>query len=418
MSTAIKEPLKLPCGLVFPNRLVKAAMAEGLAEGSHLPGPRISRVYGEWANGGWGALLTGNVQVDVRHLGGNGDLAASESHENDHHSMDTWRRYAESCQKHGTPAIAQICHPGRQSPRGAGERGFFERTIAPSEVPLDVGSGWVANAIRDLIFGVPKAMSRSDIDRVIAQFVTCARILARCGFSGIEIHAAHGYLLSQFLSPRSNIRQDEYGGSAERRARIVLEIIQQIRDTVPATFCIGIKLNSADLNTSECEDTMTQIRLFADAGIDFLEISGGSYEDPTMMGRGVRDETSPGKSQSTESREAFFLDFARQTRKQFPDLILLLTGGFRTRKGIEGALNSGACDLVGIGRPAVLKPDFPRLMMDDMYTDQEARVVFSKVQVPFLASLLKMRMLGGGAETRYFRDQIQRIATGLLPYAP
>lgn len=109
--------------------------------------------------------------------------------------MDTWRRYAESCQKHGTPAIAQICHPGRQSPRGAGERGFFERTIAPSEVPLDVGSGWVANAIRDLVFGVPKAMSRSDIDRVIAQFVTCARILARCGFSGIEIHAAHGYLL-------------------------------------------------------------------------------------------------------------------------------------------------------------------------------------------------------------------------------
>lgn len=117
------------------------------------------------------------------------------------------------------------------------------------------------------------------------------------------------------------------------------------------------------------------------------------------MGRGVRDESSRGQSQSTESREAFFLDFARQTRKQFPDLILLLTGGFRTRKGIEGALNSGACDLVGIGRPAVLKPDFPRLMMDDMYTDQEARVVFSKVQVPFLASLLKMRMLGGGAET-------------------
>ena len=85
-----------------------------------------------------------------------------------------------------------------------------------------------------------------------------------------------------FLLEQSNIRQDEFGGSAERRARIVLEIIQQIRNVVPATFCIGIKLNSADLNTSECEDTMTQIRLFADAGIDFLEISGGSYEDPTV----------------------------------------------------------------------------------------------------------------------------------------
>lgn len=117
------------------------------------------------------------------------------------------------------------------------------------------------------------------------------------------------------------------------------------------------------------------------------------------MGRGLRDETDHAKSQHTESREAFFIDFATETRKRFPDLILLLTGGFRTRKGIEAALKSGVCDLVGIGRPAVLRPDFPRLVMDDKYTDQEAKVVFGKVPVPFLARLLRIRILGGGAET-------------------
>jgi 2,4-dienoyl-CoA reductase-like NADH-dependent reductase (Old Yellow Enzyme family) len=118
-----------------------------------------------------------------------------------------------------------------------------------------------------------------------------------------------------------------------------------------------------------------------------------------MMGRGLRDEISNSKNPTTESREAFFLDFATQTRKRFPNLILMATGGFRTRKGIEAALKGGVCDLVGIGRPAILSPDFLRLMMDDIYSDKQAQVIFSKVQIPLLARLLKIRMLGGDAET-------------------
>ncbi|KAL4807986.1 hypothetical protein BDV18DRAFT_134085 [Aspergillus unguis] len=415
MGADIKEPLKLPCGLVLPNRLVKAAMAEGMADKGYLPGERIFKAYSEWAKGGWGGILTGNIQVDVRHLGGYGDLA-TRGHQEESQSLDAWKQYANACQQHGTPAIPQICHPGRQSPRGAGERGLFGKPIAPSEVPLYIGSGLTASVVREIVFGTPKAMSRSDIDLVISQFVNCARILAQCGFSGIEIHAAHGYLLSQFLSPQSNRRQDDYGGSPERRARIVLDIIKQIRSAVPAGFCVGVKLNSADYNASDFEDTMTQIQLFHDAGVDFVEISGGSYEDPTMMGRGVRDETA--KSQRTESREAFFLEFAAETRKRFPNLVLMLTGGFRTRNGINAALKGGVCDLVGIGRPAVLRPDFAQLIMDDSYSDQEAGVVFPKVPVPFLARLLQIKMLGGGAETQYFRAQIQRIAAGLVTHAP
>lgn len=118
-----------------------------------------------------------------------------------------------------------------------------------------------------------------------------------------------------------------------------------------------------------------------------------------MMGRGLRDETNNAKSSKTKLREAFFLDFATEARKRFPNQILMLTGGFRTRKGIEAALKGGVCDLVGIGRPAVLNADFPRLMMDDTYSDQQARMDISKVAVPFLARLLNIKILGGGAET-------------------
>ena len=112
--------------------------------------------------------------------------------------LDAWRQYANACQQHGTPAVAQICHPGRQSPRGAFERGFFEKTIAPSTIPLEIGKVWVASIVRNTFFGVPQAMTHFDVNRVIAQFVNCACLLAQCGFSGIAIHAACGYLLCEF----------------------------------------------------------------------------------------------------------------------------------------------------------------------------------------------------------------------------
>lgn len=143
-------------------------------------------------------MSKGNIQVDIHHLGGYGDLATCESHQDDHQSLERWKEYAGVCKHHGTPVIAQICHPGRQSPRGAGERGLLEKAIAPSAVPLDVGNGLAATIVRDLVFGTPQAMSPADIDHVITQFVNCARILAQCGFDGVEIHAAHGYLLCKF----------------------------------------------------------------------------------------------------------------------------------------------------------------------------------------------------------------------------
>ncbi|OBT60999.1 hypothetical protein VE03_09728 [Pseudogymnoascus sp. 23342-1-I1] len=170
------------------------------------------------------------------------------------------------------------------------------------------------------------------------------------------------------------MRHDEYGGTPDKRARVVLEIIRQTRAVVPKTFCIGVKLNSADHNASDFEDTMRQIELFAEIGVDFLEISGGTFENPTMMGRGLRDEMGNERNGRALSREGFFLDFATEARKRFPELILMLTGGFRSRKGAEAALQSGACDLVGIGRAAVVRPNLSQLMLENMYSDEEASV--------------------------------------------
>ncbi|KAE8376957.1 hypothetical protein BDV26DRAFT_305206 [Aspergillus bertholletiae] len=384
-------------------------MAEAMADKNHAPHQKFTRAYGEWGRGKWGALLTGNVQVDPRDLGNFADPAVPESGVSKG-QLDAWKQYAAACQEQGTPAIAQICHPGRQSPRGAGERGIFGAPVAPSPIPLNIGNGYAACIIRKIAFGTPKEMTDFDIKHVIQQFVNCARFLAECGFAGVELHAAHGYLF--------NIRSDKYGGSAEARARIVLDIIQETRAVVPKTFCIGIKLNSADHRASDFEDTMQQIGLFADAGIDFLEVSGGTYEDPTMVGRGLQDEATSESNQRTAAREAFFFDFAKQTRERFPGLILMLTGGFRSRRGIQAALKGGACDIVGIGRPAVVCPNFPELVMDDKYTDDEARVVLGKVPTPLWARILQIRVLGGGAETQFYAAQIRRLAVGLATHAP
>lgn len=412
MPSQLSEAVTLPCGLTLPNRIAKAAMAENMAP-DHGPEQKFYKLYSQWGKGGWGAILTGNVQVDLNHLGQPNDLAFV-SHENG--SIPEWKKYADACQEHGTPAIVQICHPGRQSFRGAGNRGLFSQTIAPSAVPLNIGDGWVNHFIRCLVFGSPREMTQADIDIVTQHFIDTAKLMADSGFAGIELHGAHGYLIDQFLNPKSNIRTDAYGGSAEKRAKFLLDILAGCRKVVPPNFCIGVKLNSADHGSSGFEDCMTQIGLLVEAGIDFLEISGGSYENPKMVGGDPGQQTQ--KSARTIAREAFFIEFAHEVRKRYPDLILMLTGGFRSRTGAEAAISSRACDLIGIGRPAAIYTDIPHKFLDESLPDNEAWFSLRKVELPWFAKWLRSPAIGGGAETEYYRKQIERLAKGLLAYAP
>lgn len=228
-------------------------------------------------------LPSGNVQVDHRHLGGPLDVCLNDSL-SDATTLAAWKAWAAACGAHGTPTLMQINHPGRQTPVGAGSRGFFEKALAPSAVPIEFGPGLLARLLRGLIFGTPRAMTRADIADVVARFARVARLAADAGFAGVELHGAHGYLLAQFLSERTNRRDDEYGGSPAARARIVLEIIRAVREAVPdKSFTLGIKLNSADHQSpGEFSAVREQIKLITEAGIDFLEISGGDYANPVV----------------------------------------------------------------------------------------------------------------------------------------
>lgn len=280
MSLEISHPLTLPSGLVLPNRLVKAAMAEAMAKDG-LPDPALRSAYAKWADGGWGMILTGNVAIDERHLGQHGDVVLLDDEVK---MIQLWKEWAKACKgESNVPVVVQINHPGRQSPAGAGTRGFFAKTLAPSAVPLQLGSGILGKLVSRLVFGTPQEMTVADIEDVVRRFAATARISAEAGFDGVEIHAAHGYLLAQFLSPRVNKRTDAFGGSPTKRAKIIVDIVQAMRAVTPKGFTIGIKFNSVDHQSeSELKDCIEQLKAIVDASIDFLEVSGGSYEDPKV----------------------------------------------------------------------------------------------------------------------------------------
>ncbi|VUC32590.1 unnamed protein product [Clonostachys rosea] len=407
----LSRPLTLPCGLELPNRLVKAAMAEKLGDANNLPTtPKMKNAYSAWANGGWGMVLSGNVQVDVRYLGQAYDVSVDKtrSHET---TVEAFKELAKICKVKGTPTLLQLNHPGRQSPPGAGTKSFWDKSLAPSPIPLNLGPGIISWLTSTCLFGTPKEMTQADIDDVVNRFVYAATVATEAGFDGIELHAAHGYLLSQFLSAKANLRTDAYGGSPAARVKIVVDIIKAIRAVVPATFCIGLKLNSTDHQTAgnaesktELSDALEQASLIADTGLDFLEISGGSYEKPLMM-------TGP-KTQSkrTAARESYFLDFAKELRTKIPDMTLMVTGGFRTRQGMEEALAEGACDLIGIARPAIINPSLPQnTIFNSELSDENAQIYAKRIEVPYLAKLFGARAVGAGYETMWYTQQLHAI---------
>jgi 2,4-dienoyl-CoA reductase-like NADH-dependent reductase (Old Yellow Enzyme family) len=217
----------------------------------------------------------------------------------------------------------------------------------------------------------------------------------------VELHGAHGYLLAQFLSPLSNPRTDAYGGTAAKRAQIVIDVIRAIRVEVPETFTVRIKLNSADVGRSEnLEETLEQIDLILKEKVDFLEISGGTYENPRMMHGDAEGKEEENSKPRLLAREAFFLGFAKIVRERFPKTVLMVTGGFRSRKGMVAALENGACDLIGIARPAAAFPHLPKdVLLNDLVDDDKATVQLGKVELPFLMRKVPIKAVGAGVET-------------------
>ncbi|KAH6626728.1 NADPH dehydrogenase [Chaetomium sp. MPI-SDFR-AT-0129] len=425
----IAQPLTLKCGLTLPNRLVKAAMAEQLAGSGQLPDERLRAIYKHWAQGGWGMIITGHIHVDDAYLGAPNDsalppslppssltppysaLARASQGLDQPNSTTTTRR---------TPTIVQLNHPGRQSPRGAGTRSFFSPAIAPSAVPLSLGPGFMPTLARYLAFGNPRAMTVSEIETVISQFARAARMCAEAGFDGVEIHAAHGYLLSQFLSGKANVRREEEegygGGDARSRARVLVEVIRAVREEVKGFegFCVGVKLNSADHQGEEAlGEWVEQVKAVVEAGVDFVEVSGGTYENPKMIwgNDGPDGAAQEEKSDRTKAREAFFLEFAQVIRKQFPEVPLMVTGGFSTRAGMEKVVVDGDCDLVGLGRPAVLNPLLPNtVILNPEVKDEDAALYRKKNKTPWYVKAIGVPAVGAGMDSQWYMNKLHHLA--------
>ncbi len=329
------DPLALPNGSTIPNRIAKAAMEENMADADHAPSEHLLRLYQAWAEGGAGLLISGNVMVDSRAMTGPGGVVL----EDDTH-LARFERWARVGRAKGAQFWLQINHPGRQMQVNLGQP-----TWAPSAVALELGN-------LSKRFATPQEMTPAVIQEVIERFARTARLAEQAGFTGVEIHAAHGYLLSQFLSPLSNQRSDQWGGSLENRARLLLEIVKAVRAVVAPGFAVAVKLNSADFQRGgfSAEDAQQVVRLLDGLGVDLVELSGGSYEAPAMQGQ-ARDGR-------TLAREAYFLEFAREIRA-VASMPIMVTGGIRRAPVAQQVLDSGI-ELVGIGTALAIDPNLPR----------------------------------------------------------
>ena len=392
----LAESFRLPNGVRIPNRLAKSAMSEALGTMDNRPTERLVQLYGRWADGGIGLSITGNVMIDSRAIGEPGNIVIE-----DESDLPMLRRWSAAGTRHGGQLWMQINHPGKQAPKG-----LNKETVSPSAIPFG----------RELkaFFSTPRELTETEIEELIQRYGNTARIAKKAGFTGVQIHGAHGYLVGQFLSPRHNQREDDWGGTPEKRRRFVLAVLAEMRKQVGPKFPIGIKLNSADFQRGGFteEESLEAIHALADAGIDLVEISGGTYEAPAMAGTEAKA--------STRAREAYFMEFAEKVRAAVT-VPLMLTGGFRSVGGMVGALDSGAIDFVGLGRLLAVEPDAPQRFMRGEESLHQIRPISTGIGMVDRMALMEvawytrqLRRIGEGRKPKPNESGLQAFALGML----
>ncbi len=376
----IGKSLTLPCRAVLTNRIAKAAMTEGLADINGRPTAELEKLYGIWSDGGAGLHLSGNIQIDADHLERPGNVIIDRMPDEEMHAA--LKRWTAAATRNGNHFWAQISHAGRQTMKAVNPH-----PKAPSAVKVGLPGGQ---------FGMPVALAEDEILNLISRFGQAAKACQDTGFTGVQIHAGHGYLISQFLSPRSNQREDRWGGSIENRARFLMFTINTVRQLVGADFPISVKLNSADFQRGgfAFEDSLQVARWLQDAGVDLIEISGGTYEQPKLLGlEGLEAEELQAVAETTLAREAYFVDFAKAMKNELT-IPLMVTGGFRTASAMEQALRSGAADVIGLGRPMCVMPEAPRRLFGGMAMLPKVENQL-KLLPDWLSGLRKIKMVRG-----------------------
>lgn len=380
-SQPLQQPLPLPCGAQIKNRFFKAAMSETLATKQGGPSPLHAKLYGAWADGGAGVVMTGNVMVDHRHLGEPGNVSIE-----DEHHLEALRAWAQAGTRNGTHLWMQINHPGKQSPKM-----IAKAPVAPSAIPVkgDLGK----------FFNPPRELSIEEVQSIADRFVRTAVVAKKAGFTGVEIHGAHGYLLNQFLSPADNKRTDSYGGSLENRMRFLVQIYTGMREALGPDFPIALKMNSSDFgpNGFTEEESIQVAEHMAELGLDLLEVSGGTYEKSVF--EAAEDDDEGG---------TLWAEYARKLRSRVK-IPTVLTGGFRAQGPMEGAVAEDLTDMVGIARAMVLVPDLPRRVLSGQGLDT-VELPFVKTPMPWLD-----KQLGSFLVLSWYELQMKRIARGLQP---
>ena len=372
-------------------------MTEGLAGRLGVPGEELCRLYEIWSDGGAGMLLSGNIMVDRHHLERPGNVVIDRPP--DLEMRQALKRWASSATRKGNHFWAQISHAGRQT-----QKIVNAKPKAPSAVKLALPGGQ---------FGEPVELNCGEIEDIISRFGICAASVKEAGFTGVQVHAAHGYLLSQFLSPRSNRRTDEFGGALANRARPLLAIIEEIRSTVGPDYPISVKLNSADFQKGgfAFEDSLQVAKWLEAASVDLIEISGGTYEQPKLLGiDGMEEEENQNIPASTLMREAYFVDFAMAMRKELK-IPLMVTGGFRQSIAMKQAIESGGADVIGLGRPMCVMTDAPNQLLNgiDELPRYESQLALFPKWLSWLTKLKILRTVSSFAVQYWYYGQIDSL---------
>lgn len=406
MTVTISSPLTLPCGATLKNRIAKGAMTEGLGDARNRATAGHVNLYRRWAEGGAGMLLTGNVQIDRRYMERPGNVAIDGQQSNE--AISALRDYAKAGTSNGAHLWMQISHAGRQTPALVNKE-----PVGPSDKALDMPGAQ---------FGKPRAMTGAEIEDVIRRFAFVASVARDTGFTGVQIHGAHGYLISSFLSPDVNTRTDEWGGSLENRARLLLETVRAVRKAVGSDFPISVKLNSADFQRGgfSHEDAIKVASWLNAEGLDLLEISGGTYEQPRLVGLDdmtLHPEKAETRRESTIAREAYFLDYARDIRAA-TTMPLMVTGGFRSVAGMNAALASGTMDVVGIARPLCVDPEIAGKLLSGAAAETPAYEKTLRLGPGLLgphSPVNLIKAMNGWGQQGWFCLQILRMGAGQNP---
>lgn len=368
-ATIFAQPLTLPCGAQLKNRLIKSAMSDSLGDGIGNPTAAQMRLYERWAEGGAAMSLIGEVQVSPNFPEKPGNLVLNPDPD-----PRKLAALAECGKINGAQIWPQLGHAGALAHEP------ISHPKGPS--PLDI-DGLKCDG-----------MTLQDIQALPDAYAKGAVLAKRVGFGGVQIHAGHGFLFSQFLSPLFNHRTDAYGGSVENRFRAVGGVIAAVRDAVGPSFPIGIKINSTDklVGGLTDEDALEVVRLLDSTSVDLIDVSGGTYF--------------PGAASSSDgmaSTGPYFLDFARQAKK-LTSVPIALTGGFETREQATVALKDGAADAISLARAMVLNPALPNAWLSPAGGDPE----FPKFDSPprgGVTAWYSMRLTALGLDTEEQFDQ-------------